>query len=152
MHKYLETGELTDEEIKAGLRERSLRDEICIMLCGSAFKNKGVQAMLDAVIEYMPSPTEVPPVKGIDEDGSEDTRAATRRSQFSALAFKILNDPFVGNLTFFRVYSGVLNSGDQVYIPASARRSASAACCRCTPTSARKSRKCAPATSPPPWA
>jgi elongation factor G len=122
MHKYLETGELTVGEIKAGLRERSVRTEICLMLCGSAFKNKGVQAMLDAVIEYMPSPAEVPPVKGIDERGREETRPASDDAKFSALAFKILNDPFVGNLTFFRVYSGVLNSGDQVYVPAKSRK------------------------------
>ncbi|HEX5648611.1 MAG TPA: elongation factor G [Steroidobacteraceae bacterium] len=122
MHKYLESGELTVEEIKAGLRERSIRTEICLMLCGSAFKNKGVQAMLDAVIEYMPSPVEVPPVKGINERGGEDTRPASDDAKFSALAFKILNDPFVGNLTFFRVYSGVLNSGDQVYVPAKSRK------------------------------
>jgi len=122
MHKYLETGELTIEEIKAGLRERSIRTEICIMLCGSAFKNKGVQAMLDAVIEYMPSPSEVPAVKGIDDRGGEATRPATDDAKFSALAFKILNDPFVGNLTFFRVYSGVLNSGDQVYVPAKSKK------------------------------
>jgi len=117
MHKYLETGELTVEEIKAGLRQRSIRTEICLMLCGSAFKNKGVQAMLDAVIEYMPSPVEVPAVKGLAENGTEATRPAADEAKFSALAFKILNDPFVGNLTFFRVYSGVLNSGDQVYVP-----------------------------------
>ena len=122
MHKYLESGELGIEEIKAGLRERSIRTEICVVLCGSAFKNKGVQAMLDAVIEYMPSPVEVPAVKGVDESGAETTRAASDDARFSALAFKILNDPFVGNLTFFRVYSGVLNSGDQVYVPGKSRK------------------------------
>jgi elongation factor G len=122
MHKYLETGTLADDEIKAGLRERSIRTEICVMLCGSAFKNKGVQAMLDAVIEYMPSPVDVPAVKGIDERGAEGTREAADDAKFSALAFKILNDPFVGNLTFFRVYSGVLNSGDQVYVPAKSKK------------------------------
>jgi len=122
MHKYLESGELGIEEIKAGLRERSIRTEICVVLCGSAFKNKGVQAMLDAVIEYMPSPVEVPAVKGVDESGAEATRAASDDARFSALAFKILNDPFVGNLTFFRVYSGVLNSGDQVYVPGKSRK------------------------------
>ena len=123
------------------------------MLCGSAFKNKGVQAMLDAVIEYMPSPADVPPVKGIDDDGGEDTRAGDDEAKFSALAFKILNDPFVGNLTFFRVYSGVLNSGDQVYVPAKEQEGAHrppAADAR--QPSARKSRKSAPATSPRPWA
>ena len=122
MHKYLEHSELSVEEIKAGLRARALKNEICLTLCGSAFKNKGVQAMLDAVIEYMPSPAEVLPVKGIDDDGGEATRPANDEAKFSALAFKILNDPFVGNLTFFRVYSGVLNSGDQVYVPAKSRK------------------------------
>jgi elongation factor G len=122
MHKYLETGELTVEEIKAGLRERSIRTEICLMLCGSAFKNKGVQAMLDAVIEYMPSPVDVPAVKGVEESGAGATREASDSAKFSALAFKILNDPFVGNLTFFRVYSGVLSSGDQVYVPGKSKK------------------------------
>ena len=122
MHKYLEHSELSVEEIKGGLRTRALKNEICLTLCGSAFKNKGVQAMLDAVIEYMPSPAEVLPVKGIDDDGAEAIRPASDDAKFSALAFKILNDPFVGNLTFFRVYSGVLNSGDQVYVPAKSRK------------------------------
>jgi elongation factor G len=114
LNKYLETGELTEEEIRRGLRERSIRNEICVCVCGSAFKNKGVQAMLDAVIEFMPSPVDMPPVKGSTPDGDEATRKASDDEKFSALAFKILNDPFVGNLTFFRVYSGVLNSGDMV--------------------------------------
>ncbi len=122
MHKYLEHSELTVEEIKAGLRARAIRTEICLVQCGTAFKNKGVQAMLDAVIEYMPSPADVPPVKGIDDRGAEATRPATDEAKFSALAFKILNDPFVGNLTFFRVYSGVLNSGDQVFVPAKSKK------------------------------
>ena len=122
MHKYLEHSELTVEEIKAGLRARAIRTEICLVQCGTAFKNKGVQAMLDAVIEYMPSPADVPPVKGIDDRGAEATRPATDDAKFSALAFKILNDPFVGNLTFFRVYSGVLNSGDQVFVPAKSKK------------------------------
>jgi elongation factor G len=114
LHKYLEHGDLSVEEIKRGLRARSIRNEICICMCGSAFKNKGVQAMLDAIIEFMPAPTEMPPVKGTLPDGAEATRRASDDEKFSALAFKILNDPFVGNLTFFRVYSGVLNSGDTV--------------------------------------
>jgi elongation factor G len=122
LHKYLEHSQLTEEEIRRGLRARAIRNEICITLCGSAFKNKGVQAMLDAVIEYMPSPVEMPAVRGIDEKGKEATREASDDEKFSALAFKILNDPFVGNLTFFRVYSGVLNSGDQVYVPARDRK------------------------------
>jgi elongation factor G len=117
LNKYLESGDLSDEEIKKGLRERALKNEICLVTCGSAFKNKGVQAVLDAVVEYMPSPTEVPPVKGQSESGEPMTRKADDAEPFAALAFKILNDPFVGNLTFFRVYSGTLNSGDQVYVP-----------------------------------
>jgi elongation factor G len=122
LHKYLEHSELTEAEIRRGLRARAIRNEIVITLCGSAFKNKGVQAMLDAVIDYMPSPVEMPPVRGIDDDGHEAMREASDDAKFSALAFKILNDPFVGNLTFFRVYSGVLNSGDQVYVPAKDRK------------------------------
>jgi elongation factor G len=121
LNKYLETGELADAEIKKGLRERALKNEICLVTCGSAFKNKGVQAVLDAIIEYMPSPTEVPPVKGQSERGEPMTRKPDDDAPFSALAFKILNDPFVGNLTFFRVYSGTLNSGDQVYVPNKSR-------------------------------
>jgi len=122
LNKYLEEGTLTDEEIKLGLRERSLRSEIVLCMCGTAFKNKGVQALLDAVIEYMPSPAEVPDVKGMNEAGEPDTRPSTDDAPFSALAFKILNDPFVGNLTFFRVYSGVLNSGDTVYVPVKGKK------------------------------
>jgi elongation factor G len=117
LNKYLETGELSDLEIKKGLRERALKNEVCLVTCGSAFKNKGVQAVLDAIVEYMPSPVEVPPVKGHSESGEVITRRADDAEPFAALAFKILNDPFVGNLTFFRVYSGTLNSGDQVYVP-----------------------------------
>ena len=108
---------LSDEEIKRGLRNRALKNEICLVTCGSAFKNKGVQAVLDAVVEYMPSPVDVPPVKGQSERGEPLTRHADDNEPFAALAFKILNDPFVGNLTFFRVYSGTLNSGDQVFVP-----------------------------------
>jgi elongation factor G len=117
LNKYLETGSLSDEEIKKGLRERALKNDICLVTCGSAFKNKGVQAVLDAIVEYMPSPTERPPVKGQSDSGEPMTRKADDAEPFSALAFKILNDPFVGNLTFFRVYSGTLNSGDQVFVP-----------------------------------
>ena len=121
LNKYLESGDLNIDEIKQGLRERALRNELCLVTCGSAFKNKGVQAVLDAIIEYMPSPLEVPPVRGQSEGGEPMTRQADDAEPFAALAFKILNDPFVGNLTFFRVYSGVLNSGDQVYVPARSR-------------------------------
>jgi elongation factor G len=116
-HKYLEGEELTEPEIRQGLRERSIRNEIVLCMCGTAFKNKGVQALLDAVIEFMPSPIEMPDVKGLNDDGEPDTRKASDDEPFAALAFKILNDPFVGNLTFFRVYSGTLNSGDTVYVP-----------------------------------
>jgi elongation factor G len=122
LHKYLEGVALTDEEIRRGLRERAIRNEICLVTCGSAFRNKGVQAVLDAVIEYMPSPIEVPDVRGQTEDGAEVTRKSVDDAPFAALAFKILNDPFVGNLTFFRIYSGTLSSGDQVYVPNRSRK------------------------------
>ncbi|MBB1487308.1 elongation factor G [Oceanospirillum sediminis] len=116
MDKYLEEGELTDEEIKQGLRTRVLNNEIVLALCGSAFKNKGVQAVLDAVVEYLPAPTEVKAIEGTLEDGeTTESREAEDDAPFSALAFKIATDPFVGALTFVRVYSGVLNSGDSVF-------------------------------------
>jgi elongation factor G len=115
--KYLEKGALSDEEIKHGLRARCVKGEIVPVLCGSAFKNKGVQAVLDAVIDYLPAPSDRPPVKGLLEDQSEATRTPSDEAPFAALAFKIATDPFVGNLTFFRVYSGVLSSGDTVYNP-----------------------------------
>ncbi len=117
MNKYLEGGILTEEEIKKGLRDRAIKSEIVPMLCGSAFKNKGVQAMLDAVIDYMPAPTDIPPVKGIKENGDSDSRKASDAEPFSGLAFKIMTDPFVGQLIFFRVYSGVVKSGDTIYNP-----------------------------------
>ena len=117
MNKYLEEGELSTEEIKAGLRTRTIAGEIMPMLCGSAFKNKGVQAMLDAVIDYLPSPKDIPAVKGELESGEVAERHAVDDEPFSALAFKIMTDPFVGQLIFFRVYSGVLNSGDTIYNP-----------------------------------
>ncbi|WP_395139182.1 elongation factor G [Schlegelella aquatica] len=117
MNKYLETGELSEEEIKRGLRQRTIAGEIQPMLCGTAFKNKGVQRMLDAVIEFLPSPVDIPPVKGTDENGNETSRRADDSEKFSALAFKLMTDPYVGQLTFVRVYSGVLKSGDTVYNP-----------------------------------
>jgi len=117
MEKYLEEGELTEEEIKNGIRSRCLANEIVPVLGGSAFKNKGVQAMLDAVIEYLPAPTEVKEIEGELFTGKTETRPADDKAPFSALAFKIATDPFVGTLTFFRVYSGTLNSGDTVYNP-----------------------------------
>ncbi|WP_299016766.1 elongation factor G [uncultured Photobacterium sp.] len=115
MDKYLEEGELSEAEIKAGLRQRTLANEIVLATCGSAFKNKGVQAVLDAVIEFLPSPTEVKSIRGEDESGNEIERHSSDEEPFSALAFKIATDPFVGSLTFMRVYSGVVNSGDTVY-------------------------------------
>ena len=115
MNRYLEEGNLSEADIKRALRARTIAGEIVPMLCGSAFKNKGVQAMLDAVIDYLPSPVDIPPVKGELEDGAEAERKASDDEPFAALAFKIMNDPYVGQLTFFRVYSGVVNSGDTVY-------------------------------------
>ena len=117
MNKYLESGELTEAEIRLGLRTRTIASEIQPMLCGTAFKNKGVQRMLDAVIEFMPSPVDIPPVKGTDDDEAPVRRRADDKEKFSALAFKLMTDPFVGQLTFVRVYSGVLSKGDSVYNP-----------------------------------
>ena len=115
LEKFLESGTLDADEIRRGLRARTLTGEIVVTMCGSAFKNKGVQAMLDGVIDFMPSPADVPPIKGIRDDDTEGERIADDKEPFAALAFKIATDPFVGNLTFFRVYSGVLNSGDTIY-------------------------------------
>ncbi len=114
MNEYLENGDLSEEKIKLGLRTRTIACEIQPMLCGTAFKNKGVQRMLDAVIEFLPSPVDIPPVQGEDDDGKEVVRQASDSEKFSALAFKLMTDPFVGQLTFVRVYSGVLNSGATV--------------------------------------
>jgi elongation factor G len=122
MDKYLNEGELSEAEILSGLRERTLKVEVIPVYCGTAFKNKGVQAMLDGVIQLLPSPTDRPPVQGLDENEKEDTRKAGDNEPFSALAFKIMTDPFVGSLTFFRVYSGVLNSGDAVYNPVKSKK------------------------------
>jgi len=122
MDKYLEGEDLTEAEIKAALRQRTLANEIVPMTCGSAFKNKGVQAVLDAVIEYMPAPTQVKQIQGIIEDGTEEERPADDNAPFAALAFKIATDPFVGTLTFFRVYSGTVKQGDAVYNPVKSKR------------------------------
>jgi elongation factor G len=122
MNKYLEGHELSAEDIKAGLRQRTIANEVVPMLCGSAFKNKGVQAMLDAVIDYMPAPTDIPPVKGELADGKMGERKASDDEPFAGLAFKIMTDPFVGQLVFFRVYSGVVNSGDTLYNPIKGRK------------------------------
>ncbi|MFN3811421.1 MAG: elongation factor G [Roseateles asaccharophilus] len=117
MNKYLESGELTEEEIKLAIRTRTIATEIQPMLCGTAFKNKGVQRMLDAVIDFLPSPVDIPPVEGTDEAGAVVSRKADDSEKFAALAFKLMTDPYVGQLTFVRVYSGVLKSGDSVYNP-----------------------------------
>ncbi|MHB1273576.1 MAG: elongation factor G [Rhodanobacter sp.] len=122
MNKYLEGSDLSEGEIIDGLRQRTLANEIIPVYCGTAFKNKGVQAMLDAVVNLLPSPADRPPVAGLDEDEQETTRKADDSAPFSALAFKIMTDPFVGSLTFFRVYSGTLNSGDAVYNPVKSRK------------------------------
>jgi elongation factor G len=124
MDKYLEEGDLTEQEIKEGLRIRTLNNEIVVATCGSAFKNKGVQAVLDSVVEFLPSPTDIPPIKGVMDDAAETEveRPADDSAPFAALAFKIATDPFVGTLTFFRCYSGVVNTGDTVFNPVKAKR------------------------------
>ena len=122
MNKYLEEGDLSEADIIAGLRARTIASEIVPMMCGSAFKNKGVQAMLDKVVELMPAPTDIPPVKGELENGEQGERKASDDEKFSALAFKVATDPYVGQLIFFRVYSGVVNSGDTIYNPVKGRK------------------------------
>ncbi|ODU04478.1 MAG: translation elongation factor G [Thiobacillus sp. SCN 63-1177] len=122
MNKYLEEGELSEVDILAGLRARTIASEIVPMMCGTAFKNKGVQAMLDKVIELMPAPTDIPPVKGELDNGEQGERRAADDEKFSALAFKVATDPYVGQLIFFRVYSGVVNSGDTIYNPVKGRK------------------------------
>ncbi len=117
LNKYLETGGLSEQELRNAIRARTIAGEIIPCLCGSAFKNKGVQAMLDAIVYYLPSPIDIPPVEGEDDHGNEDSREAKDEAPFSALAFKIATDPFVGTLSFFRVYSGTLTSGSHVYNP-----------------------------------
>ena len=122
MEQYLESGELSNDEVKRGIRMRTLSGEIVPMFCGSAFKNKGVQAMLDGVIEFMPAPTDVEDIKGEDDRGNAGSRPSSDDAPFSALAFKIMTDPFVGTLTFFRVYSGVLSAGSSVYNPVKGKK------------------------------
>src|SRR6267154_1163148 len=122
MNKYLESGLLSEDEIKSALGARTIAHEITPMLCGSAFKNKGVQAMLDAVIDYLPSPIDIPPVKGKTDRDQEASRSARDSEPFAALAFKIMTDPYVGQLTFLRVYSGVLTSGDTIYNAAKGKK------------------------------
>src|SRR5690625_4915889 len=122
MEKYLEEGDLSEEDFNEGIRIRTLAGEIQPTLCGTAFRNKGVQRMLDAIIDYLPSPIDIPPVQGLDDDGEIVTRKADDKEPMAALAFKLMTDPFVGNLTFVRVYSGVLRSGDTVYNPIKQKR------------------------------
>ena len=123
MEKYLEEGDLSSDDIKKSLRERTIANEVVLVTCGSAFKNKGVQAMLDAVIDFMPNPTEVPAISGVLEDEeTEEERPASDDAPFAALGFKIMTDPFVGQLVFFRVYSGVVNSGDSIYNPVKGKK------------------------------
>ena len=122
LHRFLEDGELSEDEIRKGLRALTLSGKVVATMCGSAFKNKGVQAMLDAVIDFMPSPVDVPAITGHVDDDTEAARPADDKEPFAALAFKIATDPFVGNLTFFRVYSGVLNSGDTIYNPVKGKK------------------------------
>ena len=122
MDKFLNDSDLSDDEIREGLRQRTLAGVVVVTMCGSAFKNKGVQAMLDGVVSYLPSPADVPAITGIEDDDSEGTRPPNDDDPFAALAFKIATDSFVGNLTFFRVYSGVLNSGDTIYNPVKGKR------------------------------
>lgn len=141
MDKYLEAGDLSVEDIKRGLRARTINNEIVPMLCGTAFKNKGVQAMLDAVLDYLPSPLDVPAIKGTDENGLEDERGPSEGSPFAALAFKIATDPYVGQLIFFRVYSGVVKSGDTVFNPVKGKKKGLVGCCKCMLTNAKKLKK-----------
>ena len=122
MEKYLEGEPLTEEEIKKALRHRTINNEIVPVFCGSAFKNKGVQAVLDGVVDFLPSPLDIPPVKGLDEDGETATRTTSYETPFSALAFKIATDPFVGTLTYFRAYSGIVKSGDTIYNPVKGKK------------------------------
>ncbi len=122
MDKYLEEGDLSEENLKAALRQLTLANEICLVTCGSAFKNKGVQAVLDAVVDYLPAPTEVKAITGILDDESEGERPADDKAPFAALAFKIATDPFVGTLTFFRAYSGVVKTGDSVFNPVKGKK------------------------------
>ena len=149
LEKYLGDEELAQDELVAALRKGTIDGNILPVLCGSAFKNKGVQNLLDAVVAYLPSPVDIPPVQGVDvKTGDPVVRKATESEPFSALAFKIMTDPYVGKLTYFRVYSGVVDQGQsrQSTRPRTAR-SGWAASCRCTPTTARTSTRPSPATS-----
>ena len=152
--RYLEEGDLDGMDLQVGIRNATIAGTITPVLCGSAFKNKGVQMLLDAVVNYLPSPKDVPAVQGVDPKSGEGMeREASEDAPFSALAFKIMTDPYVGKLTYFRVYSGQVVKHRQTSVGQLAprtRRSGSGGCCRCTRTTARRSRRCAPATSPRP--
>lgn len=142
MEKYLEGEEFTEAEIKKALRHLTITNKVVPVFCGSAFKNKGVQAVLDGVIEYLPSPTDIPDIQGVDEHGDVIHRKTSYDEPFSALAFKIATDPFVGTLTYFRAYSGILKSGDTVYNSVKGKKNVLAVCCRCTPIHVKKLKKC----------
>ena len=152
--KYLEQHKLEPAELRASLRRSTIALKLVPVLAGSAFKNKGIQPLLDAVVDYLPSPLDVPPVEGTDPDGDEPVlRRAADDQPFAALAFKIMTDPFVGHVTYIRVYSGVLKSGQiRLQLDARRRASASAACCACMPTSAKKLNRSKRAISPRAWA
>ncbi|CAK8737321.1 Elongation factor G [Sodalis praecaptivus] len=150
LEKYLNGEPLSEQELKAALRQRTIANEIVPMLCGSAFKNKGVQALLDAVVDYLPSPIDVRAISGHDEADREAVRHASDKEPFSAPAFKIMTDPFVGQLIFFRVYSGVASTGDTIYNPVKGKKSAWVGCCKCMPMNARILKRCAPAILLPP--
>lgn len=150
MEKYLESGEITVEELKKCIRIGTLNMKMFPIVCGTSFKNKGVQPMLDAVVDYLPSPLDIESIKGTDPEDPEKEmeRHAGDDQPFSALAFKIMTDPFVGKLTFFRVYSGTVTKGSYVYNSTKGKRSASAVFCRCTPTTAKRSISSTPVISP----
>ena len=150
MENYLEGKEISESELRAGLRSATLALKIVPVLCGTAFRNKGVQPMLDAVVDFLPSPLDIPPVKGV-EPGTDkvEERPATDEAPFSALAFKIMTDPFVGTLSFFRVYSGSLLSGASIYNSTKSKRERVGRLLRCTRTSAKRSKRSTPAISLP---
>ena len=143
MMKYLEGEEITEEELVAGIRQATINVEFFPVLAGSAFKNKGVQLMLDAVLDYLPSPLDIDAIKGIDTKTDEETtRPADDEAPFASLAFKVMTDPFVGRLTFFRVYSGVLESGSYVLNASKGKKNVSVVSYKCTPTLVKKLTKC----------
>ena len=150
MEKYLSGGKLSPDEIRVGIRQRVIANEVVPVLCGTAFKNKGVQALLDAVVYYLPSPADLPPVRGQNGSEQEVLCTADDNEELTGLIFKVATDPYVGQLSFFRVYSGTLNSGTTVLNASRNKKNASGVFCRCMPTAVKTSKKCAPATLPPP--